>query len=69
MICWGCARDITLNTLPDFNDIQINRLPIEQGTGVPGVREILLSVNRLKAWGSKLATRSPWRSTINAATN
>ncbi|MFN8597980.1 MAG: hypothetical protein U0559_17570 [Anaerolineae bacterium] len=45
------ARDITLNTLPDFNDIQINRLPIEQGTGVPGVREICWSVNRLKAWG------------------
>ena len=36
------ARDITLLAVPDFNDIQIDRLPVEQGTGTPGVREILL---------------------------
>lgn len=38
----GVSRDISLMTVPDFNDIQINRLPVEQGAGVPGVREILL---------------------------
>lgn len=38
----GVARDISLMTVPDFNDIQINRLPVEAGAGVPGVREILL---------------------------
>lgn len=38
----GVARDISLMTVPDFADIQINRLPVEAGTGVPGVREILL---------------------------
>ncbi|MBP7689800.1 MAG: hypothetical protein KA765_17915, partial [Thermoflexales bacterium] len=29
----GIARDISLMTVPDFNDIQVNRLPIEAGTG------------------------------------
>ena len=38
----GVARDISLMTVADFADIQINRLPVEAGTGVPGVREILL---------------------------
>ena len=50
----GVARDITLNTLPDFNDIRINRLPIEQGIGVPGVREILLERQSAEGMGVKL---------------
>jgi putative ABC transport system permease protein len=36
------TRDITLMAVPDFNDVKINRLPVERGTGVAGVREILL---------------------------
>jgi len=38
----GVARDITLMAVPDFNNIQINQLPVVEGSGVPGVREILL---------------------------
>ncbi len=38
----GVSRDINLMTVPDFADIKTNHLPVEQGTGVPGVREILL---------------------------
>ncbi|CAG0937243.1 ABC transporter permease YtrF [Thermoflexales bacterium] len=38
----GVARDITLMAMPDFADLRINRLLVEQGSGLPGVREILL---------------------------
>jgi putative ABC transport system permease protein len=45
------ARDITLLALPDFNDIPINHLPVEQGSGVPGVREILLELQSARGLG------------------
>ncbi len=45
------ARDITLLGMPDFNDIQIDRLPVEQGSGVPNVREILLERQSARGLG------------------
>jgi putative ABC transport system permease protein len=45
------ARDITLMAVPDFNDIRINRLPVEQGSGAPGVREILLERQSARGLG------------------
>jgi putative ABC transport system permease protein len=45
------ARDITLMAVPDFNDIKIDRLPVEQGSGVPGVREILLERQSARGLG------------------
>ena len=50
----GVRRDITLMAVPDFSDIQINRLPVEQGTGVPGVREILLERQSAQGMGVKV---------------
>jgi hypothetical protein len=50
----GVSRDISLMTVPDFADIKINRLPVEQGTGVPGVREILLERQSASGMGVKL---------------
>ena len=47
----GIARDITLMAVPDFNDIKINRLPVDKGVGVPGVREILLERQSAKGLG------------------
>ncbi|HSD83042.1 MAG TPA: ABC transporter permease, partial [Anaerolineae bacterium] len=38
----GIARDISFMAVPDFADIKINRLIVEQGSSVPDVREILL---------------------------
>lgn len=50
----GVARDISLMTVPDFSDIQVNRLPVEQGTGVPSVREILLERESASGMGVKV---------------
>ncbi len=50
----GVARDISLMTVPDFSDIQVNRLPVETGTGVPGVREILLERESASGMGVKV---------------
>ena len=47
----GVGRDITLMAVPDFNDIKINRLLVEQGSGVPGVREILLERQSARGLG------------------
>jgi putative ABC transport system permease protein len=47
----GVARDLSLMTVPDFSDIKINRLPAEKGSGVPGVREILLERQSAKGLG------------------
>ncbi|HTP07391.1 MAG TPA: ABC transporter permease, partial [Anaerolineae bacterium] len=51
------ARDITLMVVPDFNNIQINRMPVEQGTGVPGVREILLERQSARGLGVGVGDR------------
>ena len=53
----GISRDISLMTVPDFNDIQVNRLPVEQGTGMPGVREILLERESAAGMGVKLGDK------------
>jgi putative ABC transport system permease protein len=45
------GRDITMMAVPDFNDIKINQLPVEAGSGVPGVREILLERQSAKGLG------------------
>jgi putative ABC transport system permease protein len=50
----GVSRDINLVTLPDFANIQINRLPVEAGAGVPGVREILLERQSAAGMGLKV---------------
>ncbi len=50
----GVARDITLTTVPDFTDIKINRLPVEEGTGVPGTREVLLERQSAQGLGVKV---------------
>jgi putative ABC transport system permease protein len=47
----GVARDISLMAVPNFNDIQINHLPVDAGSGVPGVREILLERQSAKGLG------------------
>lgn len=53
----GVARDINLVTVPDFADIKINRLPVEEGTGVPGVREILLERQSAAGLGLKVGDK------------
>ena len=45
------GRDITLMAVPDFTDIQINQMPVENGSGVPGVREILLERQSARGLG------------------
>jgi putative ABC transport system permease protein len=38
----GQLEDISLNVVPDFNDVQVNRIILESGTAAPGPRQILL---------------------------
>src|SRR5687768_5077395 len=38
----GARQDTVLNSYPDFNDIRINRFIVEQGSGVPRIREIII---------------------------
>ncbi|HZY42944.1 MAG TPA: FtsX-like permease family protein [Anaerolineae bacterium] len=53
----GVARDINLVTMPDFADIKINHLPVEAGTGIPGVREILLERQSAAGMGVKVGDK------------
>jgi putative ABC transport system permease protein len=38
----GVRQDAVLNSYPDFNTIRVNRFLVEQGSGVPVIREIVL---------------------------
>jgi putative ABC transport system permease protein len=53
----GVSRDISLMTVPDFADIKINHLPVDAGTGVPDVREILLERQSASGMGIKVGDK------------
>ena len=47
----GVARDITLMAVPDFNDIKINRLPVEQGQACRACARFCSNDNRRSGLG------------------
>ncbi len=51
---YGDWEDITLNVLPDYEDVEVNQYTLEQGSSVPRVREIILERRSAKGLGVEL---------------
>jgi putative ABC transport system permease protein len=51
---YGEWEDITLNVLPDYEDVKVNQYTLEQGTSTPRVREIILERKSAKGLGLEL---------------
>lgn len=50
----GKRQDTVLNSFPDFNDIQVNRFQMEQGSGDPAIREIIIERQGAQKVGIKI---------------
>src|SRR5512135_580305 len=53
----GRPRDINLIGAPDFNNLRIDKYHVEAGSGVPGVREILLERQSAEGMGLHLGDK------------
>lgn len=51
---YGEWEEITLNVLPDYEDVKVNQYTLEQGTSTPRVREIILERRSAKELGLEL---------------